>query len=424
MKYPARLLCALAGAALAGCATTSNRPSATPAQPAAATAAPAPRVQPRPLDEARLNEAKMLKEEQRFLEAAAIYEEQSRLQPENAELVARQAHMYSSQARLEKEPTKAKALNKRARELAERAEKLGTDDPLTPFILQSVQPDGSTRGLVEGEFSSHAEADRLIREGEEAFRVNDFAKARECYQRAAELEPKNYLASLWTGDAYFNARQLEPACEWFRRTISIDPDNETAHRYLADALAKLGRKDEAMNEYIAALLCEPYQRLTRQHFTAQLRAVAEAKGRKIPRFPGAQVHVDVEKKEIQIQQTDDVVLGAYMLVCAGWRNVDFAKRFPAEKQLRRSLPEEVAGLEFLAGCKSDPKETDPKQVGLEKRWLPVYAALAALKAEGLLEAYALFERVDADLAKDYAAYRAEHRDKLERYIRVYWCGFE
>jgi tetratricopeptide (TPR) repeat protein len=424
MKYPARLLCALAGAALAGCATTPNRPAATSAQPAAPAAVPAPRVRPQPLDEARLNEAKMLKEEQRFLEAAAIYEEQARLQPENGELVARQAHMFSSQARLEKDPEKAKTLNKRARELAERAEKLGTNDPLTPFILQSVQPDGSTQGLVEGAFSKHAEADRLIREGETAFRVNDFAKARECYQRAAELEPKNYLASLWTGDAYFNARQLEQACEWFRRTIAIDPNNETAHRYLGDALSKLGRKDEAMNEYIAALLCEPYQRLSRQHFTPQLRAVAEAKGRKIPRFPGTQVHVDVEKKEIQIQQTDDVVLGAYMLVCAGWRNVDFAKRYPAEKQLRRSLPEEVAGLEFLAGCKADPKETDPKQVELEKRWLPVYAALAALKTEGLLEAYALFERVDADLAKDYAAYRAEHRDKLERYIRVYWCGFE
>jgi tetratricopeptide (TPR) repeat protein len=430
MKYPARLLCALAGAALAGCATAPNRPApATPAQPAASTASPAPRARLQPLDEARLNEAKMLKEEQRFLEAAAIYEEQSKLQPENADLVARQAHMYSSQARLEKEPTKAKALNKRARELAERAEKLGTDDPLTPFILQSVQPDGSTRGLVEGEFSSHAEADRLIREGEEAFRVNDFAKARECYQRAAELEPKNYLASLWTGDAYFNARQLEPACEWFRRTISIDPDNETAHRYLADALAKLGRKDEAMNEYIAALLCEPYQRLTRQHFTAQLRAVAEAKGRKIPRFPAGRFHVDVSKKEIGIDSQADNIEAVYALACANWRIEKFAQRYAHEENLRRSLPEEIAGLELLlvtgqACSEKENQESDAVMRAEHERWKPTIASLATLKAEGLLEAYALFERVDADLAKEYATYRAEHRDKLERYIRADWCGFE
>ena len=425
MKYPARLLCALAGAALAGCATTPNRPAATPAQPAAPAAVPAPRVRPQPLDEARLNEAQMLKEEQRFLEAAAIYEEQSRLQPENAELVARQAHMYSSQARLETEPTKAKALNKRARELAERAEKLGTNDPITPFILQSVQPDGSTRGLVEGAFSKHAEVDRLIREGETAFRVNDFAKARECYQRAAELEPKNYLASLWTGDAYFNARQFEPACEWFRRTIAIDPDNETAHRYLANALAKLGRKDEAMNEYIAALLCEPYQRLTRQHFTSQLRAVAEAKGRRIPRFPAMQSRIEDKKVKIVVGPDTGALFLAYNLGAMKWRQESFVARFPGETALRRSLPEEIDAINLMltVAAEAVAKKPVPKEFGLET-WQPIIDRLAVLKRDGLLEAYALFERVDADLAKDYAAYRAEHRDKLERYIRAYWCGFE
>ena len=426
MKYPARLLCALAGAALAGCATTPNHPAATPAQPAAPAAVPAPRVQPQPLDEARLNEAKMLKEEQRFLEAAAIYEEQARLQPENGELVARQAHLYSSQARLEKDPEKAKTLNKRARELAERAEKLGTDDPLTPFILQSVQPDGSTRGLVEGAFSAHAEADRLIREGEAAFQTHDFAKARECYQRAAELEPKNYLASLWTGDAYFAARQPEPACEWFRRTIAIDPDNETAHRYLGDALSKLGRKDEAMDEYIAALLCEPYQRLTRQHFTPQLRAVAEAKGRKIPRFPALQVSIEGKETKLGVDPNDGLLMMAYNICALGWRVKDFAEVYPKETAPRRSLREEVYAIETMLETAKDINSGKPEDIAEAhlERWQPILDALAALKTEGLLEAYALFERVDADLAKDYAAYRAEHRDKLERYIRVYWCGFE
>jgi len=368
----------------------------------------------------------MLKEEQRYLEAAAIYEEQARLHPENADLVARQAHMFSSQARQERDPARAKALNKRARELAERAEKLGTDDPLTPFILQSVQPDGSTRGLVEGEFSSHAEADRLIREGEEAFRVNDFTKARECYQRAAELEPKNYLASLWTGDAYFAARQLEPACEWFRRTIAIEPDNETAHRYLADALAKLGRKDEAMDEYIAALLCEPYQRLTRQHFTPQLQAVAEAKGRKIPRFPALQVSIEGKETKLGVDPNDGLLMMAYNICALGWRVKDFAEVYPKETAPRRSLREEVYAIETMLETAKDINSGKPEDIAEAhlERWQPILDALAALKAEGLLEAYALFERVDADLAKDYAAYRAEHRDKLERYIRVYWCGFE
>jgi tetratricopeptide (TPR) repeat protein len=383
-------------------------------------------VPPKPLDEARLNEAKMLKEEQRYLEAAAIYEEQSRLQPENGDLVARQAHLYNMEARREKDPEKAKALNKHARELAERAEKLGTDDPITPMLLKSVQPDGSTRGFVDGEFSSHAEADRLIREGEQAFQAHDYAKARECYQRAAELEPKNYLASLWTGDACFAARQLEPACEWFRRTITIDPDNETAHRYLADALAKLGRKDEAMDEYIAAVLCEPYQRLTRQHFTERLRAVAESKGRMIPRFPALQVSVEGKETKLGMDPNDGLLMMAYNICALGWRVKDFAEAYPKEKASRRSLREEVYAIEAMLETAKDIKGGKPEDVAEAhfERWQPIIDGLAALKTEGLLEAYALFERVDADLAKDYVSYRAEHRDKLKRYIRVYWCGFE
>jgi tetratricopeptide (TPR) repeat protein len=410
-----------AGMGLVGCATTNPPAAFVPTQ-----AVPVPRARPKPLDEARLNEAKMLKEEQRYLEAAAIYEEQARLQPENGDLVAWQAHLYNMEARREKAPEKAKALNKHAREMAEQAEKLGTDDPLTPLILQTVQPDGSTAGMKPGEFSAHEEADRLIREGEQAFQTHDFAKARECYQRAAELEPKNYVASLWTGDACFAARQLEPACEWFRRTIAIDPDNETAHRYLADVLAKLGRKAEALDEYIAALLCQPYQRLTRQHFTERLRAVAEAKGRVIPRFPEMQSTIKDKKINLAVNPDDGLLMMAYNICAVGWRMNDFASAYPQEKVPRRSLREEVyaieAMLETAANAKND-KSSEAQGSHLEK-WQPIIDALATLKAEGLLEAYALFERVDADLAKDYVAYRSEHRDKLERYIRVYWCGFD
>lgn len=432
MPYPTsliRVLALLAVVGLAGCTTTHPPAAATPAQSAPAPTASAIRAEPKPLDEARLNEAKLLKEERRFLEAAAIYEEQARLQPENGNLVALQASMVREQGRAETDPAKAKALNKRARELAERAEKLGTDDPLTPLLLASIQPDGSTEGMVEGAFSKQAAADQLIRDGETAFQAHAFAKARECYQQAAELEPTNYMAALWTGDAYFNARQLEPACEWFRKTVAINPAEETAHRYLGDALAKLGRKDEALNEYIEALLCQPYQRLTRQHFTEELRAPAVAKGRTIPRFPLGRFSVDVTRKEIGIGSQADNIGAIYALACANWRIDKFSQRFLAEKAVRRSLPEEVAGLELLiatgqAVSEKDPKETDATMATEHAKWQPIIDSLTTLKTEGLLEAYALFERVDEDLAKDYAAYRAEHRDTLERYIRLYWCGFE
>lgn len=421
MAYPACLFVLPALVALVGCSTTPRSPA-----PSAAAPAPATVAKPPPLDEDRLREAQMLKDEARYADAAAIYAEQAKLQPANAWLFARQAELFDLQARLEADPAQARALAKRARSLAEQAERLGTSDPLTPLILQSIQPDGSRRALKAGDFSQHEEADRLIREGEEAFGRHDFPKARECYQRAAELEPTNYMATLWTGDAHFAARELEPACTWFRKAIALEPDNELAHRYLGDALEKLGRREEAMNEHIEALLCEPYQRVTRQHFTAELRAVAEAKGRRIPRFPALQVSTVGKETKLGIDPADGLLMTAYSIGALGWRVKDFAGFYPREKTPRRSLPEEVYAIGLMLETAENFEGEKPEEVAEAhlERWQPILDALAALKAEGLLEAYALFERVDADLAKDYAAYRAEHRDKLERYIRVYWCGFE
>lgn len=416
MRYPLRFALVLLLAGLgAGVPSLAVAKAKTP-----------PADVPQPLDEARLNQAQMLKDEHRYLEAAAIYEEQLKRQPANAELVARQASMLSSQADQEKKPARAKELRKRARALAERAEKLGTTDPLTPMILASIQPDGTAALPTKGTFSKHEEADKLIAAGEECFRRRDFAKAREAYQRAFELEPTNYLAALWTGDAYLAARDSEPACIWYRKAIAVDPDTETAHRYLGDALEKLGRKEEATSERIAALLCEPYQRLTRQHFTPQLRAVAEAKGRMIPRFPAMQSKIEGKEIKIAYDAQWGAANMAYNICAVGWRQKDFAAAYPQEKAPRRSLREEVFAiggmLEVVSGIANDKSEkTDP---ALAEKWRPIAAGLEQLTKDGLLEAYVLFERADEDLAKDFVAYRTEHRDLLERYIRVYWCGFE
>jgi len=39
-----------------------------------------------------------------------------------------------------------------------------------------------------------------------------------------------------------------------------------------------------------------------------------------------------------------------------------------------------------------------------------------LEQTGLLEAYILLARADEGIAKEYAAYRAQHRDKIRQYV--------
>jgi len=390
-----------------------------------ATGAPPPPVSSSPalpaLDPVRLSQAANLSHANRYVEAAAIYEEQLKLQPENPVLLERLATMLHLQAAAEPDPAQAKALNKRARALAEQAQKFGATDPLTPLLLTSVRPDGSLLETAKGTYSSRADVEQLIRDGEAAFARHEYPKAIECYEKAFELEPTNSTAALFVGDAYFSSRQLEPACEWFRKAIKLSPDGQTAHRYLGDALDKLGSREEAFNEWITALICAPYERVTRQHFTPQMRAAAESRGHPIPRFPAMRSTTKDKQINLSVNPDDGALIMAYNICAMGWREKEFAGHFPKEKTPRRSLPEEIAAIEAMLGVAGHSKESDELNL---KKWQPVIDGLNTLKSEGLLEAYVFFERADEGLAKDYAAYRAEHRDQLRRYLWIYWCGFE
>lgn len=371
-------------------------------------------------------EAQMLKDEQRFLEAASILEELAVQRGTDGDLFAQAAVVVSSQADREQGGEKARLLHKRARALAEKAEQLGTSNPLTPMILKSVRPDGT---LVDGgpvQFSKREEVDRLMKEGEEAFRVGQYEKAGRCYQKALALEPGNFTAALWSGDAYLAAKDPLQAILWYRKAINLSPENETGHRYLGDALSRLGETAAARDEWIEALLCEPYQRLTRQHFTSNDLKYAEVRGHRIPRFSQGLFTIDSAKKEIQLDSKASLIGGAYSLACAAWRMGSFAGTFPNETKPRRSLPEEMAGLEVLIELVEAPPGKDDKP-GLEEEkaaWKEIVADLKELRREGLLEAYVLLDRPDEGLAKDYAPYRAEHREELRRYVRRYWCGLD
>jgi len=96
-----------------------------------------------------------------------------------------------------------------------------------------------------------------------------------------------------------------------------------------------------------------------------------------------------------------------------WKNEEFAKQFPGEKNYRHTLKEEVASLSlvvtsFTEQSKKKLKNPDPSLV-----------MLAQLKDEGMLEAYVLLVRADNDIARDYFPYRAAHRDKLIEFVDKY-----
>jgi tetratricopeptide (TPR) repeat protein len=97
----------------------------------------------------------------------------------------------------------------------------------------------------EASFSSRADVDALMKDGEAAFAKGDLETAISSYQKASALDPKQYMAALFIGDCYFKKPDHEQAGKWLLRAIEIDPKQETAYRYWGDDLMAQNLASEA-----------------------------------------------------------------------------------------------------------------------------------------------------------------------------------
>jgi hypothetical protein len=106
---------------------------------------------------------------------------------------------------------------------------------------------------------------------------------------------------------------------------------------------------------------------------------------------------------------------AYHAVIAEWQTGGkFRKQFPQEATYRHSLPEESEALAAAATALQTLKQ-DKNSAELLKGDT-VAGLLLKLYEADLIDPYVLFSLGDDGIARDYNAYRAAHRDKLEEYM--------
>ena len=346
------------------------------------------------------------------LEALPLLETLARTDPRDDEvLVALAASLVEHAATLPDETAAGKD-RLRAREILDRAWELGNTSPLAMNLLQLLRQLPASGAI---KFSDDPQVDQAMRVGEAAFSRRDFAAALKSYAIAFELEPTNYSAALFTANAYDRLDEFTPAADWYQRAIRIDPNVETAYRYYADMLAREGAMGKARSMLILAAVAEPYNRIVWR----ELRAWATINHTRLN-----EVYVGVPAGQNDEQQTRgadqpgpaaSAAWQAYRRERASWQKGDeFQKRFPEEKQYRHSLPEESAALTAAAQVLESAKG-DQRAAG---SWAGTQALdlLLELHQADLIEPYVLFSLGDAGIARDYAAYRARSRDRLEEYL--------
>jgi len=297
----------------------------------------------------------------------------------------------------------------RARGLLERARDLGNTSSMALNLLQLLEQ------VTEGgdiRFSDDPRVDAALRAGEAAFSQRDFDDAIKDYGKALELQPENYSAALFLGNAYDRKNEAAKAAAWYERAIELDPDVETAYRYYADMLARQHDLARARVMLIHAAVAEPYNRIVWR----ELHAWATLNRTQI-NFVYVGIPPAQTAPRIDGRQPDDLAAAwdAYYAVRDRWQNGgEFQRRFPEEKQYRHSLAEESEALTAAAKV-LEKLEADRKNAGQVDSNTGL-VLLLKLHEAGLIEPYILFSLGDSGIARDYIAYRVRNRERLEEYM--------
>lgn len=355
-------------------------------------------------------------DQNRYEDALPLLEQLTVVYPKDMVLQERLGMCLAAHAVSLADPEARRQTRLRARQAFLRAKELGDHSNLLQTALSQLPEDGS-----ETPYSNKKEVDDAMRTAEAAFGRGDLTGALVGYAEVLKLDPQNYQAAVFSGDACFKQKNYDASYAWYAKAVAIDPDQELAYRYWGDSLYVAGKSSEARQKFIEAIVASPYERLSWVGLTQW----ADRTGVKLTQpninspnsmsTSGSKTNITIDPSAIGKKDGMEGWM-AYEMKRALWKNEEFQKTFPNEKQYRHSLAEETAALSLVADIASEnltSKTIKPENLN------PQIAILIKLKSDGLLESYILIARADDGIAQDYAAYRKDHRDKLLQYMNEY-----
>lgn len=118
----------------------------------------------------------------------------------------------------------------------------------------------------------------IIREGNEAYRKQNFPQATESYNQALKLSPDNQVAQYNLGNALFRSDQFDDAVTRYEESFrnAKTPDEKARASYNRGvALNKLNRLEEAIEAYKEALRNKPTDEQARENLQKALQELKQ-----------------------------------------------------------------------------------------------------------------------------------------------------
>jgi tetratricopeptide (TPR) repeat protein len=311
-------------------------------------------------------------------------------------------------------PEASKATRARAMSLLQEAQSRGDSSQLLITLLEKLGNEEDGPAAPEGPMTpAHSD----FTAAEKHFSSGDLKGALALYQKALDEDPTFYAAALYAGDSLFKLGDCAQAETYYAKAVAIDPDQEQDHRYWGDCLMKQGETAKAGEKYIEAVIAQPYQKTTRQSLDAWAKLAKATIAPPAITLPAkatmgqnGNINITIAMGDKKDPETSMAMM--YSMNSALWQGDDFKKKYPNEKVYRHSLQEEVEGINLMIAGLREQKIPEKKLSASTK-------LLLELQKNGMVECWILLDDADEGIAKDYAAYRKDHRDLMAKYVAQY-----
>jgi tetratricopeptide (TPR) repeat protein len=356
-------------------------------------------------------QAQALYGQQKMMDALPLYEDLHVQRPQSVLYDERLGFVLLGAA-VSQPPAEAAATRERARQLLLQAKAGGDNSNLLVTLLEKLGD-----GPVKADNSPKPPGYELMQQGEVAFGKGDLEAALGFYTKAFEQNPQLYYAALFAGDTEFKRNHPAEAGVWFAKAIAIDPDIETAHRYWGDSLEKAGEHQRAEEQFVLAIVADPYSRSTRlglKQWADKNHAMLTAPPITLPAraTKGEKGNINITLDAGKKDDPEMSLTLIYSMKTALWQGDEFKKHFPDEKVYRHSLAEEADCIRGMLAVAKEQKIS-------EKKLSTSTRLLMELDRNGMLESWILLDHADQGIAQDYVAYRKDHRDLMAKYIAQY-----
>ncbi|MEW5976997.1 MAG: tetratricopeptide repeat protein [Acidobacteriota bacterium] len=270
--------------------------------------------------------------------------------------------------------------------------------------------------------SSVPEAQKRFLKAEGFFAQDQFRSAAEEYVKAIQADPAFGKAYLHLGDCFFASKNYEEALKMYQQAIARTPLDASAYRFAADALLKLGRRQECREHLIASLVADPEYPLA----WANLDSLAQSEGGRLTRHTEA-VPLQFLLVGLAGQNYEEALFETvapqtvpawrtYVKQKLLWKEQLFKKRYPQESFYHSSSEEEIdclkRAVEEWNRIRQENREARDEHLDF----------LSDAEANDQLEAFVFVELFTEEYRKSYEDWKQRNRPKLMAYINEHLFG--